>query len=390
MNVCHAFLWFSIKYTGGTSEFISKICESQAQLGFTPTVLTGHNHFDDVLANSLAGTKFIQTSSYFDNQGFSIMPELPKICRTHLPTFDLLHMHAFRTFQNAVLFHYCEKLRIPIIMDAHGSAIYGTRKRKLKKIFDQYFGKNILNGCAFLVAESKVGVEEYLKIVPDFPGERLRIIHPSFDIESFKKLPMKGCFRSGHGISHDDNVVMFVGRLDPIKGLEFLIAGFAKLSVRRKNSKLVLVGDDGGTGYKNILIKLIIKLRLVDKVVFPGFLSGKNKWSAIVDANVVVQSSKQEQGPRVPFEAVLSGTPVVVTDHTGSGELVREFDAGQTVRYGEVEQLAQALEWVLTNRDQALYRTNKAAKKIALQMSQTAIALQYENLYRMAKDEVNS
>ena len=389
MNVCHAFIWFSIKFTGGTSEFIAKICESQVQSGLIPTVLSGHNHFDEELANSLVGTKFIQTPSYFDDQGFSIMPGLPRVCRENLPDFDVVHLHAFRTFQNAVLFHYCKKLRIPIIVDAHGSVPYGTRKPKLKKIFDRYWGKKILNESAFLVAESEVGVEEYLKIVPDFPTERLKIIYPSFDIKSFEHLPAKGCFKLAHGIFSEDNVVMFVGRLAPIKGLEVLIEGFAKLSVQRKNIKLVFVGDDGGTGYKDILVKLLIKLRLLDKVLFPGFLSGKNKWSAIVDADVVVQSSKQEQGPRVPFEAVLSGTPVVVTGHTGSGELVKEFEAGQTVKYGDADELAQALEWVLSNRKQALNRTHKAAKKIASQMSQTAIAAQYKNLYRMAINEIN-
>jgi len=124
-------------------------------------------------------------------------------------------------------------------------------------------------------------------------------------------------------------------------------------------------------------------------VVFPGFLAGDDKLSAIMDASVLVQSSWQEQGPRVPFDAVLLGTPVIVTEHTGSGELVELFDAGEMVQYNNTEQLSQRLHNVIGNLELAKNRTNNAAIKIRKEMSLEGAVSQYQDLYLLAKNSTS-
>ena len=107
-----------------------------------------------------------------------------------------------------------------------------------------------------------------------------------------------------------------------------------------------------------------------------------------MDASVLVQCSRQEQGPRVPFEAVLLGTPVIVTKDTGSGELVTQFDAGHVVEYNNTEQLSQSLQSVIGNLEHARNRTNKAAIKIKKNMSLEKVVIQYQELYVAAKKSV--
>jgi len=102
-----------------------------------------------------------------------------------------------------------------------------------------------------------------------------------------------------------------------------------------------------------------------------------------------VQCSQQEQGPRVPFEAVLLGTPVIVTKHTGSGEMVTQFDAGQVVEYNNTEQLSQSLQNVIDNLEYAKNRTNKAAIKIKKSMSLEKVVSQYQELYLAANKSVS-
>jgi glycosyltransferase involved in cell wall biosynthesis len=389
MKILHSFILFSIEVGGGTPEFIYQICKGQAKAGLKPTVLSGSYAFDQVLANKLDGVDFHVEKTYLHKQGFSLMPGLILWCRNNLQEYDIVHMHVYRTFQNLVLYYYCRKYNIPYIIDAHGSTPYGLRKVFLKKMYDYFFGRKMLKESAFLLAECEKGVEEYKNIIPDLSDHSLRVVHPSFDLEGFSNLPEKGEFRKSQGLSFETNIVLFVGRLAPIKGLEFLIKSFAKFVSNSPDSKLYLVGEDGGTGYKASLVSLIKECQLKNLVVFPGFLAGDDKLSAIMDASVLVQSSWQEQGPRVPFDAVLLGTPVIVTEHTGSGELVELFDAGEMVQYNNTEQLSQRLHNVIGNLELAKNRTNNAAIKIRKEMSLEGAVSQYQDLYLLAKNSTS-
>ena len=385
MKILHSFILFSIEVGSGTSEFMYQICKAQAKAGLKPTILSGSYAFDQELADTLSGVDFHVEKTWLHKQGFSLMPGLILWCRNNLQQYDVVHMHVYRTFQNIVLYYYCRKYNIPYVLDAHGSVPYFTRKNFIKKLFDKFIGKSILKNASVLLAESKKGVEEYKKIIPDLSDHKLRILYASFDLEEFSNPPERGVFRKLQGLSSETNIVMFVGRLNPIKGLEFLIKSFAKFVSNSPNSKLYLVGEDGGTGYKASLVNLVKEYQLRDLVIFPGFLAGDDKLSAIIDASVLVQCSWQEQGPRVPFDAVLLGTPIIVTKHTGSGELVTQFDAGQVVEYNNTEQLSQSLKSVIDNLEYARNRTNKAAIKIKKSMSLEKVISQYQELYLIAK-----
>ena len=82
--------------------------------------------------------------------------------------------------------------------------------------------------------------------------------------------------------------------------------------------------------------KIVSDLNIEDRVVFTGFLGGEYKNSALVDSDIVVQLSRQEQGAWAPLEAVLCETPIVVTDHTGTGEDIKRMDAGYLVKFDDV------------------------------------------------------
>ena len=121
MNICHAYLFFSIRFAGGTSDLMFKICKAQEKLGHKPIVYSGHYEFDHDLAAKLPNTKFRIIRSYMDKLGFSIMPSLKKNLERDKDNIDIVHMHVFRTFQNLILYYFCKRHNIPYIMDAHGA-----------------------------------------------------------------------------------------------------------------------------------------------------------------------------------------------------------------------------------------------------------------------------
>lgn len=385
MKILHSFIVFSIEIGSGTTEFMYQVCKAQAKIGLKPTILSGDHGFDKILAGTLDGVNFQVIKTWFHKQGFSIMPDLFIWCRKNLQKYDVVHMHVYRTFQNIVLYYYCRKYKIPYIIDAHGSVPYFRKKIILKKLFDWFIGRSMLKNASKLLAESEIGIQEYKKINPQLSDFQLKVIYPSFNLKEFSYSQEKHKFRKLQNLPLDTNMIIFVGRLSPIKGLEFLLKSFAKFLKKLPNSKLYLIGDDGGSGYISILKKLISDYKLEESVVFTGFLTGKHKHSAIIDANVLIQCSLQEQGPRVPFDAVLLGTPVIVTDHTGSGEYVKKFNAGELVEYDNCNQLCDILHKILNNQSKAREQTNNAAIKIKEEMSTERVISQYQDLYLFSK-----
>lgn len=382
MKICHAFIFFSIRFAGGTSDLMYKICKAQVKQGHQPVIYTGHYKFDQELADSLPGTEFRVVRSFLDKAGFSIMPGLSRRLASEIRDIDIVHMHVFRTFQNLILFRFCQKFNVPFVMDAHGAVPYYSRKNFIKKLFDRLWGKRMLREADFLIAETEVGVQEYLEIDPDLDRERIIVISPPFDTDEFKQLPARGAFRRSLGIDPDKKIIMFLGRVHHIKGNDFLIKGFADLTQRRDDCLLLIVG--GNDGHMDECKSLARELGVADKVLFTGFIGGEQKNSALIDADIVAQMSRQEQGAWAPIEAVLCGTPIIVTGHTGAGEDVRRLDAGETVEFDNVSDLSGKLEHILNNYEAAKERTLKAKQFVETKMSMNARAQEYTDLYKRA------
>ena len=123
--------------------------------------------------------------------------------------------------------------------------------------------------------------------------------------------------------------------------MDFLANAFAKLG--REDTTLVYVGTD--FGYEKRLKVIVAYLDIYDKVVFTGGLYGKDKLEALVDADVAVFPSRAEQGlPFAGLEAIMCGTPIIVTENTGAGEDVKRIGGGYAVEFGDRKQLAALIE----------------------------------------------
>lgn len=379
MNILHAFPLFSIQHGGGSCDLIYKLVKAQHKAGLSPSVYCGDFEYDYDLAISAKGVPFIINKSRLHSLGFSLMFGLKASLEKNRHSIDIVHMHAFRTYQNIVLYKFCKKYDIPYVVDAHGAVPYAKNKRLLKKIFDFLIGRKILRNASYLIAETKVGVDEYLDCEPKIDTERIIILSPPFDVDEFAELPEFGSFRKSIGLNNIEPIITFLGRLHYIKGNDFLIKGFKQLLSMEPSAKLVFVGGDDG--HELELQNLVKSLKLSNNVIFAGFISGDKKNEALVDSTIVAQMSREEAGAWAPFEAVLCGTPIIVTDHTGSGLDVKKINAGETVEIDNVESLGKKLFQILNNYDSAKAKTLNAKKYIEENLSFNGRIHEYTNLY---------
>ena len=375
MKILHIFLFFSVKYGGGTVDLVYKLARAQMQRGHDVTIYTGNYKLNKEYLGSLKGVKVIPFRSWL-NSGFYIMPGMINEAKKNLKDFDIIHLHCYRSFQNIVIHHYAKKYGIPYVLDAHGSVPRFSRKKTLKKLFDIIYGYKIMRDASRVIAETETGANEYRKFGID--DKKIVLLSPPFDTDEFSELPISGKFRSKFSI-REKHIVMFLGRINWIKGLDFLVESFHELIQHRKDVILVIVGPDDG--YRATLEDLIRRLDLKKKVLFTGFFSGEDKLSALKDADIVVQTSRYEEGAWAPFEAVLCGIPIIVTANTGAGEDVKKIDAGYLVEFGNKKDLCDKIQYVLNNPDIAIEKAKKAKNFIENNMSMRKRIHEYEELY---------
>ena len=381
MRVLHVFDLFT-PHGGGTVDLLYKITRAMVLRGHEVTIYAGDYDIDPGYIASLPEVRVCLFRCLSHLGGFYFMPGIIRGFRDNLKQFDIVHLHTTRSFQNIVAHHYAKKYAIPYVLDAHGSlprAVPGERGVKwlLKWLFDIFFGNRIVRDASKVVAETQVGINEYADFGVE--AERVVLIPPPFDTDAFSQLPPEGLFRKQYQLG-DKQVFMFLGRIHWIKGIDFLVASFAELAKTNADAVLVIVGNDDG--YKATLEELIDKLGIVDKVLFTGFLGGDDKLAALVDADAVIQTSRYEQGAWAPFEAVLCGTPIIVSSNSGAGEDVRKIDAGYLVEFGNISDLKGKMEYVISNRAEALDKTRKAKEYIIGNMSIEKGIEKYENLYK--------
>jgi glycosyltransferase involved in cell wall biosynthesis len=310
------------------------------------------------------------------NHKLFISPSMIPQVKREIETFDVIHLHEYRTFQNIVVHHYAKKYGVPYVLEPHGSAPAILAKQRLKNIFDVLFGHRIMRDAAKVIAMTKREVDECKKMGVD--EGRIVIIPRGHNIDGFSHLPAVGQFRDKFGINAE-RIVLFLGRIHRIKGIDFLVKSFAELAKEKDNTVLVIAGANAG--HKPALEGLIEKLDLSSRVLFTGFLDGKDKLSALVDATMLVQTSVFESAAGSPFEAILCNTPIIVTKDTGCGDIVAEADAGYLVEYGNVSALVEAMRKIIDDPTEAQDKTQRAKQYIVENLSWQRRSERCERLY---------
>lgn len=381
MKILQAFDILSSQ-TNGTVKLLYQLSKALTKRGHEVVIYTSDYKSDQEYIDSLQGVKVYPFHSWLNLAGAHLMPSMVMEVKRKLKDFDIIHLHCFRSFQNIVIHYYAKKYGIPYILDTHGSLprlAGGKRGVKwlLRWLFDITFGNRVLRDASRVIAQTEVGVNEYKELGVN--EGKIVLITPSFDIEEFSQLPSLGLFRREFNIK-EKHIIMFLGRINWIKGLDFLVESFSELAQSKSDVILVIVGPDDG--YKSSLESLIDKLNLSDRVLFTGWLDGDEKLSALVDADVVVQTSIYEQGAWAPFEAVLCNTSIIVSSNSGAGEDVKRIDAGYLVEYGNKNELRDMMQYVLDNPAEAASKTQKAREYVEANLSLEKGIEKYEELYQ--------
>jgi len=319
--------------------------------------------------------RFKNISNILAYTNFPCAPNMAFALRKNLKKYDIIHIQEYRSFQTILAHHYAKKNAVPYVFQARGSIGRLIRLQKSKQIYDRIWGRIIGQDASKCIPTSKIEAEQYKTI--GVLDKNIEIIPNAIDLSLYQSLPKFGEFRRKYKIKLTEKIILSVGRIHAIKGLDLLISAFADLEKSMENIKLVIVGPDEGLLAE--LIQLSESLGVRGKVIFTGPLYGEQKMQAYTDADIFVLSSKSENFGNVVIEAVACGIPSIVTKVCGVAELVSP-DIGYVINYDKNE-LYECLFDALSN-EKKLSIHKEIREKFLEQLKIEKICDRFEKVYQ--------
>ena len=335
---------------GGVVNASYQIAKKQVEDGHDVTVYTTDScnerlRFEDNYNVDVEGIKVFYFKNLSNNIKNKLTIDTPVSAISHIrrtiADFDIIQIHEHRHSLAIATHRYAKKNHIPYVLQAHGSVLPFFQKEKLKDIFDRLWGFDILHDASRVFALTEVEKEQYLKM--GVAEDRIEIVPLGINLDEYANLPESGNFKSRHGIDAEDKVILFLGRIHEIKGLDLLVNAFDK--IENDNVKLAIVGGD--SGFKDTLDEMIEERDLQDKVIFPGVMTGREKIEALVDCDVFVMPSRYESFTTSGLEAMACGKPLVLTRNNHIHTWVKD-NVGLVCDFDE-DDLSNCIETLLNN-----------------------------------------
>jgi D-inositol-3-phosphate glycosyltransferase len=208
--------------------------------------------------------------------------------------------------------------------------------------------------------------------------QRIQVTPCGVDVNLFR--PMDRQWARGALGLNGQRVLLFVGRLDPLKGVDVLLRIVA--AIQEQQPRVLIVGGDlQGDAEGQRLMALARDLGLGDRVRFEGVVPHQELPPYYNAADALVMPSYYESFGLVALEAMACGTPVVASRVGGLASLVKDWDTGCLVAGHCPDSFAQRLEVLLSHPD-LQHSMGQAARRYAQEYRWDTVAQEFLALYR--------
>jgi glycosyltransferase involved in cell wall biosynthesis len=245
---------------------------------------------------------------------------------------DIVHIHGL----SLGLIGFFSKiwLKIPYLVTCQGSDILMPWKfKKIRTI-------PVLKTANKITMVSKYMKE---KINPKY-WSKIVVLPNGVDGGDFEKLEKKK-LRQEFNIPEKEKIIIFVGRLHPIKGVKYLIQAMTMINLPEVTLFLVGTGPE-----EEKLRRLTERLKIENKVIFIGKVPNQKVHQYLALADIFVLPSLSEGFPIVIIEAMSAGLPIVATNCGGSSETITDGINGFLVPPKTSKMIAEKIKVLLLNK----------------------------------------
>jgi len=389
------------KDTGGMNVYVRELTRQLGIMGVHVDVFTRseNEHVPHVLHDLGYGNRIVHIRAGVEHpmpkqELASYLPQfvegISDFSKNKEVSYDLIHSHYWMSGIAAL--DLKQKWEIPVINMFH---TLGVMKNRVAQSEEQIEGdfrikgeQEVLDKADRIVAATTA---EYAQLMWLYKVDinKVTIIPPGVDISKFYPIPRDEA-KEYIGIPPCERMLLFVGRLEPLKGLDVLIEAIGIMQQKGKLSEnpfcLAIIGgeSEGSTEQAGIEMTRIKSLSeqygLNDLVTFLGKQSQDSLPYYYSAAEAVVVPSQYESFGMVALEAMACGRPVVASQIGGLAYLVQDGVTGFTVPVDDPKELANRLTSLLQDSD-LREQMGKQAVQVAQEYAWEKIAIKMMVLY---------
>jgi D-inositol-3-phosphate glycosyltransferase len=296
-------------------------------------------------------------------------------------SYDLIHSHYWLSGRVGLLFS--DHWGVPLVSTFHTLAQLKNRVAESAAEREQAVRYEIerrtMAASDRIVALTAVDRQQMMRHYGDLAP--IVVIPGGVDVERFSPRPQAAA-RAELGLPPRAKILLFVGRIQRLKGLEVLLRAFAQLG--DLDARLLIVGGRPGTSHESREIArlqhLAGRLGIGDRTRFVGAVAHELLPAYYAAANVSVMPSSYESFGLVAVESLACGTPVVATRVGGLRSIVRDGETGVLVPWRDADLFAERLRRVL--QDETLRaRLASQARASVLEYGWERVAEEHLALY---------
>lgn len=342
LNIC-GYSWD----IGGPPKIIYDHAIVQMKLGADVTILTPISAGQKLYAIPEGAHIVTCKRHWFSKFWAEFSPELYHWIKAHGNEYDVIHIHGVWHFSGVA--PYLAGIKTAKCITIHGLLDRWTIGKGYwkKYIFGLLFQKSILKNTE-LIQINNSDEREDLKRFLGFEHPNVKIVPNGMNLNDFAILPEKNTFRNQFQIPKEKQLILFMSRINLKKGLDLLLPAFKKVASQRNDCMLILAGPDDG--YLSETENFIKENSLEKRIELVGMLTGKDKLSALSDADIFVLPSHSEGFSIATLEALISGVPSLLSDRVGFGETIRETNAAHLIELNE-DSIVNGLNKMLDDKE---------------------------------------
>lgn len=368
-----------IPEAGGNAKVVAELTENLAKRGITTSIFTTIMEKDEQenLFQPKGVGLFVSQQSFLARGWPYYSPELKKNIMKEMSKFDIIHIHDIWHYPCYAAYRIAKRADKPYIITTQGTLEPWALKYKglRKRIYMSLVQKRILQEAASIHAltdeETKhiraIGIENTIIKIPN-----------GIDPQEFQNLPpRKDLDRLFPGLQ-GKRVILFLGRIHPIKGLDLLAKTFGKIARERDDVRLLIAGPNK-EGYQAHIEKMLQTEGVLDKVIFTGMINGYEKMAVLNGADIFILPSYSEGFSIAVLEAMICGLPVIITSQCCFPEV--EISKAGFIIEPDTYQLANSLSKLLNDPELCKVMGENGRELVLEKFTIDKIANQMINLY---------
>lgn len=326
---------YDYAYPGGVTAHISHLQENFIRMGHSAKILAPSSRAVDTLGDNIITIgKPVSIPASGSIVRISVSPRLAGRVKATLreEQFDIIHLHEpLLPALPLTVLRFSQSINIGTFHAYRNRSLgYFYMRRLLKRWFRKLDGK-------IAVSKSAMGfVSRYFQGYYNVISNGIDLEHFSADVPPIEEY-------------NDGKLnILFVGRLEKRKGLKYLLAAYERIRQQLPNSRLIVVGPDGGRLKSH---ERFIRGHSLESVVFTGYVSYEElpRYYKTADVFCAPATGKESFGI-VLLEAMAASRPIVASHIEGYAGVVTDGEEGMLVEPENEEALASSLVHLLTNK----------------------------------------